>query len=106
MSAGAERYLDRPESEAIGRLKAQIDDVYTQRGPVLEVLFPASGVARDIQHGLGVVPTGYVILLELGGQVRASSITSWSKDLAFLQADAANTRARLFFVTTEVPINA
>lgn len=106
MSNGAERYLERPASEGIGRLRAEIDDVYRQRGPILEVLFAASGVARDVQHGLGAVPSGYVVLLELGGHVRASSITDWTTDLAFLQADAANTRARLFFVTTEVPLDA
>lgn len=102
-----ERYLEPDVAEALDRLRGEIPDEFVVVGEYLDVLFPAANTARDIQHGLGVVPTGYQVILELGGKVRANSITSWSTELAFLQADAANTRAIVRFVKTRKdPINA
>lgn len=71
-------------------------------GAVLEIYFPLAGTRRDVAHGLGVTPTGYVLLLEAGGQVQAIDVTQWSADLAYLVADTAHTRARLYFVSAEV----
>jgi hypothetical protein len=73
-------------------------------GPVLEVAFPGAGV-RDVAHGLEVVPNGVVVLLEVGGNVQAAQVEQWTTDLAWLIATAVNTRARLYFVRSEDPVN-
>jgi hypothetical protein len=83
-------------AEAIAREQTQ--ETYAAVGPWLEVHFAAAATTRDVQHGLDVVPTGYELLLEVGGYVRATNIMDWTTELAFLQADNANTRARLRFV--------
>jgi len=75
-------------------------------GPVLEVYFPVAGTRLDVAHRLGATPQGYVTLLEVGGSVRGIDVPQWTPELAYLVADANHTRARLFFVVTEVPINA
>lgn len=102
-----ERYLDKPEAEGLKRARAERPEGFALVGPWLELPFPASGTPRDIQHGLGAVPNGYEVIFQIGGSVRASSVTSWTTELAFLQADAANTRAIVRFVRTgKDPINA
>lgn len=108
MSAGSPRYLRDavPTEEAIGRLEDGLPEPFLDRSPVYEVTFPAANTARDVQHGMGVIPTGVIVLVAVGGNVRCSDLTRWTGELAFLQADAANTRARVYFVVTEVPINA
>ena len=106
MSAGYERFVDDDTGEAIGRLEAAIAKPVVAVGPMLEVFFVAGGVARDVQHGLGVTPTGYLLLLEVGGHVCATDVELWNDTLAFLMADTPNMRARLRFVLTEVPSDA
>jgi hypothetical protein len=107
MSGGSERYLleDINTEQAIGRLRDHLATPWP-RSVVFEVLFEKANTPRDIQHGMGVTPTGVVLLAVVGGNVRCSDLTTWTPELAFLQADAANVRARLYFVQTEVPINA
>jgi hypothetical protein len=106
--SGSERYLSNavPTEEAIGRFRDELDDLPLARSHVLEVTFPAANTTRDVQHGMGQVPTGVIVIAAVGGNVRCSDLTTWTTDLAFLQADAANTRARLYFIVTEVPIDA
>lgn len=102
------RYLDASVDEAFSRGEKESGPqaYFAHVGPWLDVLF-VSTLPRDVAHGLGVVPTGYQLILELGGAVRACNITDWTPDLAFLQADTANTRVRLRFVLTrEDPIDA
>lgn len=108
MSGGSERYLADAigAEQAIGRLRDSQASPILAYGPVLEVFFPASATARDVQHGLGATPTGVLILLESGGAVRGMNVTDWTPDLAFLEADTANTRARVVFILTEVPTDA
>ncbi len=103
---GAERYLDRDVEEALGRLRDQLADPYLERSAVFEVTFPAANTTRDVQHGMGQIPTGVSVIAAVGGHVRCSDLTTWTPDLAFLQADAANTRARVYFIVTEVPTDA
>jgi hypothetical protein len=93
--AGTQVALDRAIAEARGRIR--------QEGPVLEVEFPIADTARDIAHGLGRVPTGVIVVLQSGGVVTATDVARWTADLAYLAADTAHTRARLYFVVTEDP---
>lgn len=106
MSGGAERFIDVDAEEALGRLRDQLPSMPRARSRVFEVLFTAANKTRDIQHGMGVTPTGVVIIAAVGGAVRCSDLTTWTDRLAFLQADTAKTRARLYFILTEVPVDA
>lgn len=102
----AERYLDPAVAEALHRLRDEVPSPYLARSVVFEIAFPASGTRRDVQHGLAAVPTGFVSLGAQGGNVQLYDVAHWTPDLAFLSADAANTRVRGYFVITEVPANA
>jgi len=66
-------------------------------GPVHELVFPVANVARDIPHGLGVVPDGYFIILQSGGVVQAVNVVNWTTQTAWLQANTNNTRLRVLF---------
>ena len=68
-------------------------------GPVIEVYFPTATTARDIPHGLDRVPDGYVVVLESGGFVKAITVDRWSDQIAWMNATADHTRARLCFYT-------
>lgn len=89
---------DRPVGVAIeSAIKLIPDSVpVVAVGPVLEVAFTGIGV-RDVAHGLGVAPDGVWVLLQAGGTVVAAQVHLWSASVAWLQASAANTRARLCF---------
>ncbi len=105
--SGSERYLsDQVGTEkAIGRLRDDLGSPWP-RSVVFDVLFQGANTPRDIQHGMGVTPTGVIAIAVVGGNVRCSDLTTWTPTLAFLQADTANTRARLYFILTEVPTDA
>lgn len=103
MSGGAERYIDPLTETAIGRLRDQLLDRIV-RSPVYEVSFAAANTPRDVQHGLGVIPTGFIVILSVGGgRIDGVNMPLWTPDLAFLQSNTANVRARLYFLLTEVP---
>lgn len=73
---------------------------------VFDVYFPDTTV-RDVAHGLGETPDGVLIYLQVGGYVLTPAPHTWTKDVAYLQASAAETRARVqFFVLRENIINA
>jgi hypothetical protein len=106
MSGGAEHYVPRSTAAALDRLRAQDTSPVLIFGRVLEIAFPASATRRDVQHGLGVIPTGFVVIATQGGNVQSFDLANWTAELAFLSADAANTRVRGYFVVTEVPTDA
>jgi len=66
-------------------------------GPVLEVVFPAANTPRDLAHGLGVVPDGYLVVLQSRGMIYAVDVDRWTTEVAWLQASVAQTRARVLF---------
>lgn len=68
-------------------------------GPVIEVQFPTAAVARDLPHGLDRVPDGYLVVLESGGCVKAVNVSRWSDTIAWMDATANNTWARICFYT-------
>jgi hypothetical protein len=105
-SSGSERYLDRPAAAALDRLRAGSATPYLDRSVVFDIGFVAANKARDVQHGMGAIPTGFVVLAVQGGNVQCATLASWTPSLAFLIADTAGTRVRGYFVVTEVPINA
>lgn len=96
----SERFLTPAVDEALDRVQRAIEQRFSLVGPWLDIHFVAANTPRDVQHALDEIPTGYQVILEVGGHVRGANIMDWTKDLAFLQADAVNTRARLRFVVT------
>ena len=106
ITGGAEPYVGRDTAAALDRMRAQDTSPILLAGPVLEIAFPAAATRRDVQHGLGTIPTGFVVLATQGGNVQSFDLANWTSELAFLSADAANTRVRGYFVVTEEPRDA
>lgn len=104
--SGPEPYLPSEHSEALQRLRGETASPILAYGPVLEIAFPAASTRRDVQHGMGVVPTGFLSFCPQGGNVQCFDVASWTTELAFLIAITANTRVRGCFILTEVPIDA
>lgn len=68
------------------------------RSRVLRVTLPTAGGVVAIQHGLGVTPTGFLVIWADGPVYAASAVTSpWTDVLAFLRAPNANTHALVVF---------
>lgn len=91
--------VDPSTSEALARTQAPLRPWWGAYGRVLEVTFPAATTRRDVAHGLGVVPDGVLVLAAITGNVRAVDLHRWTADTAYLEADVANARARVLFVT-------
>lgn len=105
--SSAERFLPQPTAEALKRRSNDTVDVYRAVGPWIDVPFPKKNTIRDVQHRMPVTPNGYLLALTVGGNIQAVNLTTWTPTLAYLQADADNTVARIcFVVTNEVPVNA
>lgn len=97
VSADTRRAIESDRDETL-----KLRTVLTE-GPALEVFFPATN-SLDVRHRLGIVPTGYVVLLQVGGSVEGIDVEKWTTDIAILKPSAAGVRARLYFVATEEPI--
>ncbi len=93
-------------ADAIDRARANDRTPFQAFGPVMEVNFPSAGLERDLVHGLGAIPTGVLVVASEGGHVQVSRLAEWPNELAFLRADADNTRARVVFCITTEAINA
>ena len=64
-------------------------------GALLEVVI-VSG-ENTIQHGLGYIPSGYIIIYsENEATFSGSSLSSWTTEQLFLTSSAASPRVRLF----------
>ena len=64
-------------------------------GALLEVVI-VSG-ENTIQHGLGYIPSGYIIIYsEAAVTITGSSITSWTTEQLLLTSSAASPKVRLF----------
>lgn len=101
------RFGDVGSNEALDRALGALPQPYAFVGPLLEVAFPLANTRRDVRHRLGVIPTGYLVVLEQGGHIRAYDTVNWTTELAFLESDTANARVRLrFVVTLEAPVDA
>lgn len=99
------RGIDSDIADACDRQLAGRTTPFVAWGRVLEVNCPVAGTSRDIPHGLGLVPTGFVVLAAEGGNVQALNVATWTDTVATLVADADFTRARLVFVVTEDLVN-
>lgn len=68
----------------------------------LRIRFPAADTPRDIAHGLGVVPDGYRVEWANAGIIVSPEVL-WTRDLAWLQADAADAEAVVVFIVATEP---
>lgn len=94
------RFVDPAVAEVLHRQEGRPPAPWARYSAPIDVHFPAADTPREVAHGLGEVPDGYLVLWALVGDVNAENLTTWTDELAFLRADAANTRARIIFVTT------
>lgn len=103
MPNAASRAVD---AAALQRTEKNLDTGRTFQGRPLRVTFAAANSARDIAHGLGVIPDGYEVLFT-DGELHATPGKAWTPTIAYLQAAAANTHAILrFYVLREDPTDA
>jgi hypothetical protein len=100
------RSVPREVAQADERLRRELATPFRAFGPVLEVLCAGAGDPVAIAHGVGGVPDGLLVLMAIGGQVQATSVTGWTDQLAYLVADTDNTRVRVVFVAVEEVRNA
>ncbi len=64
-------------------------------GAVLEI--ESTGAQQEVQHGLGYVPTGFIVLLkDMDMRIWAENLSSWTSETLFLNTSAANAVVRLF----------
>lgn len=100
-----DRFTDPDVARAADTLEQRLMTPIEKWGPPLEVLLPVAGTAGAVEHGLGEIPDGLLVLLVLGGNVRAHNYTRWTTTTAWLVADANNTRARVCFITTRKDVS-
>lgn len=96
--AQRDRFLDPQTAEAFKRAEQELRPFWRDYARPVEVHFPVAAATRQVAHGLGTVPTGYLIMLQTGA-LYAVTPERWTSDLALLQAPSANTRAVLMFYT-------
>lgn len=86
------------EARAIEAVTRQFITGRAALGAPLRLTFPAANTARDVAHGLGVIPDGYEIIFA-DAKLHAAPSLLWTPTLAYLQADAANAHAIVRFYT-------
>jgi len=95
-----DRALTKPESQAFDAAEREgFGAPFAAYSRCFEVSFPNNTDTIDVAHGLGAVPDGMLKLVEVGGTVEAVTPHLWSTTVAYLKASAANTRARVVFIT-------
>lgn len=96
--AQRDRFLDPQTAEAFKRAEQELRPYWRDYARPVDVHFAAAGATRQVAHGLGTVPTGYLVVMQTGA-LYAVTPERWTSDLALLQAPVANTRAVLVFYT-------
>lgn len=96
--AQRDRFLDPQTAEAFKRSEQELRPFWRDYARPVEVHFQVATATRQVAHGLGTVPSGYVVVMQTGA-LYAVTPERWTEDLALLQAPSANTRAVLVFYT-------
>jgi hypothetical protein len=72
----------------------------------LRIYFPAAATTREVQHGLGETPDGF-LLVHADALVTAVPGLLWTSTLAYLTTPTANARAIvIFYKLKESPTDA
>lgn len=96
MSRQHDLHRGRPLDHDLDRVSTDIWWEETSRP--IRIRFPAASVSRDVRHGLGVVPDGY-ILVQADALIHAAPGVPWTPEVAYLQTDQADARATVIFYT-------
>ena len=94
-----DRFTDRPTAVATDRVAKDLAGAITRWGEPVEVYLPIAGDEAQVEHGLGELPHGVLVILSIGGNVRSSSPHLWTPTSARLVADANAVRAVVIFIT-------
>lgn len=65
-------------------------------GPPVSIRFPLANTSYEITHLLAEVPDGFVVI-DADARIKRTPGASYTKELAYLQADMANATATLAF---------
>jgi hypothetical protein len=102
--AQRDRFLDAPVAEGLKRAEQELRPFWRDYARPVEVHFPVAGVARQIAHQLGTVPSGFLVVFATDVLV-AQRVEAWTEDLAYVASSVNNARAVLIFYTLrEEPI--
>jgi hypothetical protein len=97
------RAVAPPVAEALRRQETALLPYWAAYGPTVpergeELVITVADVAVPIPHGLTEIPDGMHVV-RADGAVYAARGVQWTKELAFVEAPRATTRARLIFFT-------
>lgn len=84
-------------ASAIDRAEQRVAPPWSAHGAMLTVTFPAANTRRDVAHGLGVIPSGFIVIWA-NGPIYASPGQLMDNQLAYLQSSVAGTTAKIMFV--------
>jgi hypothetical protein len=65
-------------------------------GPPVQVVFPLAATVYEVQHLMGDIPDGVQVITSDARVIRAPG-RQWTRDVAYLQSDTANSFAVLVF---------
>lgn len=100
------RFLEQGESEALKRQEDILRPFWRKYARPVRVHFASATQPRQVAHGLGVAPDGFLIVQATLGQIVSVTPEKWTADKALLKADVVDTRAVLiFFTLREDPID-
>jgi hypothetical protein len=98
---------DPRANQVLQKLRGElaITTVFRYLGRPVQINFPTANTQTEVLHGLGEVPDGYLVLGADAGVKRVPG-KQWSKSLAYLQSDMANSTVIVAFgVFREAPQN-
>lgn len=65
-------------------------------GPPISIRFPVANTSYEVKHLVSQTPDGFVVI-DADARIKRTPGTSYTKELAYLQADMANATATLAF---------
>jgi len=92
------RSLDEQTNRGLDSVQRDIAPWWAAYSRPLRVTFPDMNVQRDIEHGLGVIPDGFLVVYA-DAEIAAEPGVLWTQDFAYLRAGAVNARAVVVFYT-------
>lgn len=92
----SDRSVSHDDDVLVARVIQEAQGDGDHYGLPLAVTFTAANTARDIVHGLGVVPDGYSLVFA-DAEIHAVPGKLWTDTLAYLQASTDNAHAIIRF---------
>lgn len=92
-----QRYATMALEDIVRQVNGGLDFTSNFSGRLLSVTFSASATDTALAHGLGRVPTGYIITSLSASMVVYSGSAAWTNSSIYLRASAAGTAGVLVF---------